>query len=555
MGAARSKDNHCKLDFQIDPNNMDIVEASRLYYREKVLPVERALSLDIIYGPPMCDAEFGSPPLLLFLGPFSSGKTTMIQYMMNMDYPGMSIGPEPSTDCDSIILWGPKSQAISMHTVVHDSTFPYQEIYRFGGEYLNKCVAAYCPCDLLRNMIIVDTPGIMTTDKINAHRNYDREAVLKYWIEKADKIVLVFDVFKLDFSEDMRDVISMISPYENKCLLVLNKSDQISWLQLQRAQDELTWSLGRSFLCRDLPFIHIGSFWNKPIKDDTMRYTFVSYEAKLLEQINRMSVDVHVRRFNEVVQRAKLAQAHALISRYLVRRFTPAQFLQRGFHRAFADRLNKKLYPKLVRKYELLECDLPPTSVVYRHVISEYYDVTKIYVTRQQIETLNNFIKNDLKQLAKLLPADVLKGRYCMEMLQAPRKEEIKKQSNWNNVKHAAKENNWHNKFLTLKPKRGFLNWNQMKHLLNTTGLSVNTLTHIWSLADRNKDGRINEYEFYLVNWLIRSVMSGQHLPHELPKVLRPPDMHGKTCPEKKRAKQKNQKKRKTKLPKQKKQK
>ncbi|KFD46197.1 hypothetical protein D918_08788 [Trichuris suis] len=539
MGATNSKETNCKLDFQIDPTKMNIVDASRLYYREKVLPVEQALNLDIIYGPPMCDAEFGSPPLLLFLGPFSSGKTTMIRYMLNMDYPGMSIGPEPSTDRDWVILWGPKSQAVSMHTVVHDSSFPYQEIYRFGGEYLNKCSAAYCPCDLLLNMIIVDTPGIMATDKMNTVRYYDRDAVIRYWIEKADRIVVVFDVFKLDISEDMKELVNIISPYEYKCLIVLNKADQISMIQLHRAQDALTWSLGRSFKCRDLPFVHVGSFWDQPIKDNAMRNMFVSYEAKLLEQINRMNTDVHVRRFNEVIQRAKMAQAHALISRYLVGRYKPEQTMHRSFQKTLAERLNKRIYRKLIRKHKLLECDLPSAYMVYKHVTSEYYDISKTRVSRQLMETLNNFIKNDLNQLAKLLPAELAKENYGAEMLHQPQQEQIRKQSNWNVVKQAAKENNWHQKFLSLKPKRGLLSWGQMKLLLNMTGLSINTLTHIWSLVDRNKDGRVNEYEFYLINWLIRSVMRGQQLPDELPKLLRPPELHGKTCPTKKGIRQK----------------
>ena len=39
-----------------------------------------------------------SRPMVMLVGQYSTGKTTFIRYLLEQDFPGIRIGPEPTTD-------------------------------------------------------------------------------------------------------------------------------------------------------------------------------------------------------------------------------------------------------------------------------------------------------------------------------------------------------------------------------------------------------------------------------------------------------------------------
>ena len=41
----------------------------------------------------------------------SKGKTSLIRYLLERDYPGLRIGPEPTTDCFNAVMYGDQEQA------------------------------------------------------------------------------------------------------------------------------------------------------------------------------------------------------------------------------------------------------------------------------------------------------------------------------------------------------------------------------------------------------------------------------------------------------------
>ena len=51
----------------------------------------------------MDEADFDAKPMILLVGQYSTGKTTFIKYLLEQEFPGMRIGPEPTTDCFIII--------------------------------------------------------------------------------------------------------------------------------------------------------------------------------------------------------------------------------------------------------------------------------------------------------------------------------------------------------------------------------------------------------------------------------------------------------------------
>jgi hypothetical protein len=46
----------------------------------------------------------------------STGKTSLIRYLLERDYPGLRIGPEPTTDCFNAVMYGDQEQVINKLT-------------------------------------------------------------------------------------------------------------------------------------------------------------------------------------------------------------------------------------------------------------------------------------------------------------------------------------------------------------------------------------------------------------------------------------------------------
>ena len=57
---------------------------------------------------------------------------------------------------------------------------------------------------------MVDTPGILSGEKQRVDRGYDFVGVLRWFAERVDRIILLFDANKLDISDEFRRSIEAI---------------------------------------------------------------------------------------------------------------------------------------------------------------------------------------------------------------------------------------------------------------------------------------------------------------------------------------------------------
>ena len=70
--------------------------------------------------------------------------------------------------------------------------------------------------DLLKNLTLIDSPGILSGEKQTLGRTYSYDEVLNWFAERSDMIILLFDVQKLDISDEMRSAIKVLQNNSDK---------------------------------------------------------------------------------------------------------------------------------------------------------------------------------------------------------------------------------------------------------------------------------------------------------------------------------------------------
>lgn len=101
-----------------EPSFENVVSGLRQLYNKNLRPLEDYYKFHDFYSPPMDNADFHSKPMVLLIGQYSTGKTTFIKYLLEEEFPGMRIGPEPTTDGFIAIMKGSEENGTPRRGVV-----------------------------------------------------------------------------------------------------------------------------------------------------------------------------------------------------------------------------------------------------------------------------------------------------------------------------------------------------------------------------------------------------------------------------------------------------
>lgn len=99
----------------------------------------------------------------------------------------------------------------------------FQGLASFGNDFLSKFEGVEVDADILRNITIIDTPGVLSGEKQRIGRDYNYAEVVKWFAERADMIIVMFDAHKLDISDELRTVLDTLKPHHEKIRILLNK--------------------------------------------------------------------------------------------------------------------------------------------------------------------------------------------------------------------------------------------------------------------------------------------------------------------------------------------
>jgi EH domain-containing protein 1 len=158
------------------------------------------------------------------------------------------------------------SHQIPGHALVMQPIRPFRGLASFGNNFLSKFEGAEVCSAILRNITLIDSPGVLAGEKQRIGRDYDFPEVIKWFAERSDMIIIMFDAHKLDISDELKTIIDTLRPFQDKIKIVLNKADSLDSQSLLRVYGALMWSLGKVIQTPEACRIYLGSFWDKPLK-------------------------------------------------------------------------------------------------------------------------------------------------------------------------------------------------------------------------------------------------------------------------------------------------
>jgi len=376
-------------------------------YKDSVLPIERKFELhSFLSGGKIRDAELDARPMVLLIGQYSTGKTTFIRHLLGgKDFPGMHIGPEPTTDKFMALIHGendneegnksddsvknnlmgtnttttslkattsakgkiiddnPKDSNSFGKTIKGNSLtvipeLPFATLSQFGSSFLNNFVGSITDAPLLKSVTLVDTPGVLSGEKQRLNRSYDFAKTTKWFADRSDLILLLFDADKLDISDELKEVVSTIRMHNNdKIRCILNKADGVSREQLVRVYGSLMWSMGKLFPNPEVVRVYTGSFWDEPLVHDDFEEMFQSDESLLLRELTSLPDCAAERKVNAMVQRIRLVKVYICLLDHLRRKSRGAIRKERTQRRLISNL--KEVFEEVQIKYNLPKGDMP----------------------------------------------------------------------------------------------------------------------------------------------------------------------------------------------------
>lgn len=221
-------------------------------YREIIDPVAERFAFERAPA----SAEVGGPPMVLLVGNHSSGKSTFINHLLGEEV--QSTGLAPTDDAFTVLAWGEQPGERDGRAIATDPDLPFGSLGHFGPTFLSHFRRRARPVPLLKDVTLVDTPGMIDAAREEWGRGYDFTGVVRWFAERAELVLVFFDPDKPGTTGETLDVFTKaLTDLAHKVRIVLNKVDQLRGIEdFARAYGALCWNLAKVLPRKDLPLIY-----------------------------------------------------------------------------------------------------------------------------------------------------------------------------------------------------------------------------------------------------------------------------------------------------------
>ncbi|XP_018348739.1 PREDICTED: sarcalumenin isoform X2 [Trachymyrmex septentrionalis] len=252
-------------------------------YDNAIKPLETMYKYRDLSNRHFGDPEIFSKPLVLFMGPWSGGKSSIINYLLDIEYKPMSLrtgglrkcleehckspngkndtGAEPSPAYFNIIMHGEEEEVLDGTQLAADWTF--SGLQKFGQGLLDRLRGLRLNNNLLEKVNIVEIPGILEIRK-QVQRLFPFNDACQWFIDRADIIFLVYDPAKLDVGPETEAILDQLKGREYQTRIILNKADQVKPEELMRVQGALIWNISPLMSSAEPPIMYSTSLWSLP---------------------------------------------------------------------------------------------------------------------------------------------------------------------------------------------------------------------------------------------------------------------------------------------------
>ena len=281
----------------------------------------------------------------------------------------------------------------------------------------------------------------------------------------------------------------------------------------------LMWSLGRVIRNPEVTRVYLGSFWDQPLRYDYFKDLFAVEQMDLFADLRGLPANSMLRKINDLVRRAHVSKAHALLLSYL-RKQIPKMFGKQKKQQELIDNMSD-IFHMIQTEYRLPSSDFPPMDR-FVEVVANMDFSTFPKFKPELFDALDEVLAHDIPEIMSMLPKPQDDAGAETEHENPFAEIELQKGTATWRVTSAHKAE-CDNVFATLKQINGKASGSAVKAVLMKTDLDMTDLRKIWELADIDADGKMDAGEFAVAMWLANEKMAGKPLPDTLPEDLIPP--------------------------------
>ena len=198
----------------------------------------------------------GGTPCMIFLGNHSSGKSSIINWLLGGD-PVQDVGLAPTDDGFTVIVYGEEEQDVCGPAALAILPPEFADLRLFGGNFLQRLRIKVRRRELLRNVTLIDSPGMIDSAEQTVNRAYNFEGVVRTLAELCDMVFFLLDPDKPGTTGETVNVFAKcLVGMEFKLRVLLNKCDAFSSMyDFARTYGTACWNLARVLRTKDLPKI------------------------------------------------------------------------------------------------------------------------------------------------------------------------------------------------------------------------------------------------------------------------------------------------------------